>query len=455
MSKLLINIPVEASTHKYPSMFPYPLLLLNIKEPNDVLVDLVFETFKKNVEAKKRILDDIIKNINSGDAVQYSQIIVNCGEYAPDGFYSKWIEYFLNNINKSVALMGPYATIFKERIQEIGKKTKLTYTILDTNYNTYNVVIPDEMLAKYPKVGDFPKANMRITLNCPRECAMCPVQLLYTREHKFFDINESIEKVRYYYGKGVRFINFIDDNISANIPMLINFLNRLKAEQLKEMTYSVQEGFELSAFYNEDLCALLKELKFDDIKVGVENIKEDFLIKINKPKRNINDIELAIINLRKYKLKPKFFFLIADFQSKEDILDNLKFFSRLGVDLRVNIIRQYEGMRLPKFEALISQQELKKLKALAYAVAYITTVQKFDIFQDNAWDKYCLAKGYTFRVDKELGILQGKQYFGFKTIKWLTAIEYMLFQKYRTNVSIDYDDKGKKIQVINIGDQKC
>lgn len=449
MPKIFINIPIEASTHKYPAMFPYPLLILNIKNDTDILIDLVKENFKKNAKQKRQELDKIITSINNNEH-NNRDIVINCGEYAPDGYYYKWAEYFLKRVNKQVYIMGPYATTFPSRIQKICEKTKIQHAIFDTNYDTHKVFIPDHMLLNYPKIGSKIKANMRISLGCPRPCAFCPVGIIYKRNYQFFDINESIAKVRYYYEHGVRAINFIDDNISVDLNQFIEFLHKLKELDFKDMSYYCQEGFEVASFHNDEFCKLLKELKFQDIKIGVENIDEQFLDDIGKAHLRFKDIELAIKNIRLYKLKVKFFFLLSQFQTKEKIIENLRFFSPLQVDLRVNIIRNYEGAQSKVLDQKLTLKELRKLKSFAYAVAYMSTAQKFDVFQKNAWQQYCLQKGYKLNaLDEASYALEGKQYFGFKTSKWLTALQYILRQEYKTdNITIDYNKKDKRIGKI-------
>ncbi len=452
MPKTYINMPVEASTHKYPAMFPYPLLILNAKEQEDVVIDLVKDTFKQNAAYKKQRIDQLITTLTPKQSY-----VVNCGEYAPDGFYYKWVEYFLKQISFPVKIMGPYATCFANHIRKIIKQTGINHEILETDYNTYNTIIPDSMLESYPKVNNKIKANMRVSLGCPRFCSMCPTGMIYQHKYTFFPIEESVAKIQYYHSHNVRVINFIDDNISVNVPKFVEFLHKLK--EIPDMQYYCQEGFEVLAFQNTEFCTLLKELKFKDIKLGVENINNDFLDKINKTHLRFNDIVLAVKNIKLYKLNVKFFFLLSQFQDKKDIMENIKFFADLNVDLRVNIIRKYEGMPLPDYQEEITLAELRSLKSLAYAVAFMSIVQKFNIFQNNAWDKYCEEKKYILQPEgKELdgatvlSLLNGKQYFGFKTIKWLDALKYMLQQKYKTDyVKVNYNSQEKKVDSILVG----
>ena len=234
---------VEPSTSKYSMMFPYPMLLLKIKKEDDTILDLNLLSFEKSAPEKEKIVNDCLSLLDNHG---YDEVIVNTGEYAPDGAYSKWIEYFLKKVNTPVKLMGPYVDTFRESIglycdslksKKRGGNPNLNYELLETDYDISDVVIPLDMIDQYPKPGGKLKVNIKITYGCPRSCNMCPVYTIYQGKYVYKDIQKSLEMIKNYYDNGVRFFNFVDDNMSANVKKTKEFLSGLKDLNLKGAKY--------------------------------------------------------------------------------------------------------------------------------------------------------------------------------------------------------------------------
>lgn len=425
MSKLLINLPSDASTNKYPTMFPYPLILMKMMGVEDYLLDANLLSYKQNAESKLETVEKALREANSN---LYEKVIVCCGEYAPDGYYSKYYDYFLDHVSVPIEVVGAYAETYSEHILS---KYADKVTLPGTDYDVCRVKIPYEMLIEYPYVGNNPKANVRITYGCPRHCAMCPVVPIYKGKYRYGDINYTANLIAEYYAQGVRYINFIDDNISASTKKFVEFMQILDSMNLKGMKYHCQEGFEVSAFKDDEFCDLLKKLKFQDIKLGVENIKEDFLKKIGKYYTSFSDIEEALANIEKHKLNVRFFFLIAPFQSESDILDNIRYFASKKLDVRASVLRDYEGTSLAKYEEVTPRDVLARLKALSYTACYMSTKHDTNIFTES-FLSYIEKKGYKLVDDRLVG---GKQYFGFDTERWLAGLEYMSGWKFIYNES--------------------
>jgi radical SAM superfamily enzyme YgiQ (UPF0313 family) len=453
---------VEPSTSKYAIMFPYPMLLLKIKQEGDTILDLNFLSFEKTASEKEKIINECLSILENHN---YDHIIVNVGEYAPDGHYSKWIEYFLKKVKTPIEIMGPYVDTFKDNItlycnslitKKRGGNPDLQYDLLKTDYDISNVVIPMDMIEEYPKPGGKLKTNLKITYGCPRTCNMCPVYTIYKGKYEYKDIQGSLEIVKNYYDKGVRFFNFTDDNMSANVKKTKEFLSGLLKLNLKDAKFSNQEGFEVVAFLDDEFCKLLKEVKWIEPKVGVENIKDEFLKAIGKYYTSHDIVIQALSNITKYKLDVKFFFLMGYFQNNEDILDNIKFFVNNNLPIRCNIIRKYEGNKMDEDLPILSTDiEMRHLKALAYSASWWKTTLKINIFSKDDYVKYIEKYNITIRSGRDLNddkitfnFDQAKTYFGFKTSKWITGMEYMIKNNLDLNVKIDYDMDKKVINNI-------
>lgn len=420
--KLFINLPVTASTHKYASMLPHPMLILNNKANDDDVIDLVLETYQKNDVDVRYILNDIkhfMKKIS-----KYDHFVINCGEYAPDGYYDKWIEYFLKDIDiKSTSIMGTYTLTSKNRLSKIFNKgfVNLQPSIFNMNLNTHNVIISDDILKKHPKVDNKIKATMRLSLGCPRKCTFCPVTLIYHGCYQFFDIDRSVERIKYYYDRDVRFINFIDDNISCNLLKMKEFLSRSFSSSIK---FLCQEGFEASAYADQEFCKLLSQSNFIDNKIAIENINSNFLKNIGKFFSDISVIHKAIENIHKFNLKTKSFLLLSSEQTEDDILGNIKFAIENNLDLRVNILRQYDNMQMTNVNT--NEKQLNHLKALAYAAVFMNERFSINIFDHSSLDKLINKMNYTIKISNDTLYVYGRNLnFGFRTSRFLKALKYM------------------------------
>lgn len=437
VKRLLIQLWYEASTNKYPKSLSMPLLLLKIKRPEDTLIDLTPICWRLKKDEKYKEIDKVIELAENFDG----EVIANMGEYPADADKYEFFEYFLKKIKRKVSVMGTYPTIFNKRIDGfIGNNIK----ILQTDFNVIGIEIPETIINQYPTVGDKKRAAMKITWGCPRKCKMCPVPAIYQGKYRYFNIYEAVEQVKKYYERGVRYITFTDDNLSASVKKFNHFLRLLKQENLKGMIYNSQEGFEVEAFANEEFCQLIKELRFDDIKLGIENIKPDFLEKIGKYYTDFDIIDTAMKNIQKYDLDVRFFFLIGLDETEEDIIDNLKYFAKNKVNVRTNILHPYPKTEFCNFvyEKQVDEKTLKKLSALSYAVAFVAS-HGIDIFADTSFDEFIEKQKYeTKQTDKGL-LLLGRTNYGFLTSRFNTAIKFMYQQKTGEEREIEIIEKNK------------
>jgi len=441
MSKCLISLPYIASTNNYSKYFPFPLALLKYMKQGDDLFDLNLLAYQKKKEEVYAIIDNFI---NSSDKFeQYDEILVQVGDYAPDGDKYEFFEYFLERFKHPVKLLGPYC-IFEKRIARYKFSTiKELYT------NTYGVMIPEEMIMQYPNADNVKRTTMRLSNGCPRGCKMCPVPIIHSKKYKMEAIEPSLKMVQEYYDMGVRLITFIDDNIGVNIKKFKKFLQQLKEMNLKGMKFVSLEGFETYMFQDEEICQLLKDTKWLNIKTGMENINEDFLKKIDKYYTNHAVIVKAMENIRKYKLDVSVYFLIGLDETADVVMDNIRFLSKYRLGVRVNILRPYENGLLDfnSFTRKMEMKTMKHLSSLAYAVSWLGTNHDIDMFDENAFEQVLEKCKLKCTIEGNLIIFTGKVYIGFKTSKLIKVLTYLLNQKY-TEIKRFKDDKQKIIYKI-------
>lgn len=424
--KLLVQALYDSSTNNYPRYFPNPLNLIMLANDNDVLLDFNLEAYKKNKEEKEEIVIRAAKIINES-YLKYEEIIINCGEYAPDGAFYDYFESLLDKIKVKVSIVGSYPSVFPDRI---SKKYPERIKIKEFDFNVNEAVLDTDLLKLYPEVDGLKKVNVKISNGCLRKCNFCPVHLIHKGKYTYFDIEQSLNLIKYYYNKGIRFFNFIDDNIGVS-SKFIDFLRRLKEENLKGAKFQVQEGFEVLIFKNKEICILLKENNFVDIKIGVENINEEVRKSLNKTFFSSNDLEIAMKNIQETNLDAKMFLLISSSQTSSEIMENVKYVLNYNLSARINILRAYENSKYftEEKQSIINDSELKEMKSLALALIWLNKEKKINVFNDRALQKLQLSMNLQITENNEEIIVIGNCNFGFKTPYFVKALKYLLEMK--------------------------
>ena len=303
---------------------------------------------------------------------------------------------------------------------------------METDFDITKVIIPNELIEKYPVIGTKKRAVMKVTVGCPQRCKMCPVPAIYDGKYRYDSVENIITKIKHYYNNGVRFITFTDDNISASDKRFVKVMEAIKEANLKGMKFHAQEGFEVTAFSNEDFCRLLVETGWEQVKLGVENIKPDFLKKIGKYYVDPSAIDTALANISKYGIKDaRFFYLMGLDETEEDVMDNLRYFSKHMVQLRTNVLRKYFGTELydMTWDLKLDEKTISKLKALSYAISWMS-LRKFDIFEENAYDNFCKKFNYVESKEGDTTIITGRMKYGFQSDRLKNGLKFMYEQKY-------------------------
>jgi hypothetical protein len=424
MNVLYVSLPYNAATNDYDKYFPFPMDYLKLKKDGDELYDGNLEAYQKKKEEIYVISDKIINLINESD----KEIFLIAGNYAPDGDKGEWFDYILERIKKDVKMSGPY-TLNASKLKDISIKTGYKIEIIPY-VSTEGVNIPDEMLQAYPH-GDKLKAAIRLSTGCVRSCFFCPTVQIHNRRYKVHSIDDTIAQIKDYYNRGVRLIVFIDDNISVVQKKFKEFLNKLKQENLKGMHFISLEGFETYIFEDEEICKLLKETHWDNIKTGMENINEDFLKKVNKYYTDHQVVVKAMENIQKYNLDVTVYLLIGLDETVEVVMDNIRFISKYHLGVRVNILRPYENGLLDfnSFQRKMDMTTMKHLSSLAYAASWLGTNYKIDMFEEDAMQKTLTRANINLNVIDDTFVFTGKVYIGFKTSKLIKLLTYWLEEK--------------------------
>jgi len=439
---LLIQMLYNASTNKYPKYFPYPLLLLkqakNLNESYDLL-DLNLMAYDRQADkaGKLEILEDCLKFIDKNKD-KYTKIIVNMGEFPPDADKNEFFDKFINLIKTPVSIMGIYPTVEKHKIEDMIMWTS-NVTIIDTDFEVSDVVLTQDMMNRYPKVGASTRASMRITYGCPRKCNMCPTYFIYKQKYKFHDVDEMVAQIKSYYDSGVRYITFVDDNLSCSIGIFTEFLKKLKALNLKGMKYICQEGFEVTLFLNKEVPQLLHDLGFEDVKIGFENVNERFLKSIDKYHNSAENIQKAITICREVGIQPFMLCLIGGDLTAPEVEENIEFCSRNKLNVRVNIMREYTNSGKTNF---LSAEKLREYKSILNSLNFFAEAD-IDLYNDPIDVIFDKLKLTCERKQKHIEI-RGKVNYGFqRSNNLLTGLKQRLQREYNVQLKLEEKTEDK------------
>lgn len=177
---------------------------------------------------------------------------------------------------------------------------------------------PDYSLLKTP----CQVANVMTTRGCPFCCSFCTTSRMFS-PYRERSVDSVIAELRYYKDIGFKYMNFEDDNFTANKERTKTILRRMISEGLV---------FEETFFFgrtdlakDEDMLNLLEQAHLTRVLVGIESLNQESLDTINKHQK-ISDIENCAAALSRHKIR-----LIAslvlgiDTDSPEDIRRGVRF----------------------------------------------------------------------------------------------------------------------------------
>ncbi len=181
-----------------------------------------------------------------------------------------------------------------------------------------SIPFPDYSLLKTPCEA----ANVMTTRGCPFCCSFCTTSRMF-HPYRERSVESVISELRYYKKLGFKYMNFEDDNFTANKERTKKILRRMIEENLifKETFFFGRTDLAR----DEELMDLLQKAHLNRVLVGIESLNQKSLDSINK-RQKIEDIKKCAAGLQKYKIR-----LIAslvlglDDDSREDIRAGVQF----------------------------------------------------------------------------------------------------------------------------------
>lgn len=189
--------------------------------------------------------------------------------------------------------------------------------------NLDEIPFPDYSILKTP----CDTANVMSTRGCPFCCSFCSTSRMFYPYRKR-SVDSVIEELKYYKKLGFKYMNFEDDNFTADTERVKAICRRMIAEGL-----TFKETFffgRTDLAKDEEMLNLLEKAHLTCVLVGIESLNQDSLDIINKHQQ-IADIENCAAVLSRHKIR-----LIAslvlgiDTDGSEDIRRSVSFAKKIN-----------------------------------------------------------------------------------------------------------------------------
>jgi radical SAM superfamily enzyme YgiQ (UPF0313 family) len=200
-----------------------------------------------------------------------------------------------------------------------------------------SIPFPDYTILKTP----CDAANVMTSRGCPFNCNFCTTsRMFYPYRHR--SPGNVIEELKMYKAMGFKYVNFEDDNFTAN---------KGRAKQILRKMIENKVVFRETFFFgrtdmanDDELLGLLRDAHLRRVLIGIESLNQKSQDYINK-KQNIDAIVQCGTKLSQYKIK-----LIAslvlglDTDGREDIRKGVQFSRQINAyQLQPAILTPYPG----------------------------------------------------------------------------------------------------------------
>lgn len=127
---------------------------------------------------------------------------------------------------------------------------------------------------------------------CPYPCIFCSVGLTLGKKVRVRTAENIGEEMEYWYKKGRRIFNFLDDNFTFNKERVFAICDEIEKRKLKGLTLRASNGLRADRL-DKEILTRMKQIGFKSFGIGVE-AGNDKMLNILKKGETIGQIENAI-----------------------------------------------------------------------------------------------------------------------------------------------------------------
>ncbi|MCD7882136.1 MAG: B12-binding domain-containing radical SAM protein [Lachnospiraceae bacterium] len=203
--------------------------------------------------------------------------------------------------------------------------------------NLDEVPFPDYDILKTP----CKSANVLTTRGCPFRCTFCTTSRMYA-PYRQRSVDSVMDEIRMYKKRGFRYMNFEDDNFTADKERAKEICRRMIKEKLlfKETFFFGRTDMA----EDEELLTLLQKAHLTRVLIGIESLNQKALNSIHKG-QNIEDIRRAGAACEKHGIRVIASIVLGlDDDKKKDIRRSVKFAKDIhAYQLQPAILTPYPG----------------------------------------------------------------------------------------------------------------
>jgi radical SAM superfamily enzyme YgiQ (UPF0313 family) len=265
------------------------------------------------------------------------------------------------------------------------------------------VPFPDYSILKSPCTC----ANIMTSRGCPYRCSFCTTSRMFA-PYRRRSVDSVIAEIRYCHELGFRYMNFEDDNFTADRGRAKEICRRIIDEGLQ---------FEETFFFgrtdlanDEELLDLLSAAHLNRVLIGIESLNQDALDAIDKH-QDVEDIRRATIACRDHGIRVIASCVLGlDEDGKEDIRRTVRFASSVDAyQIQPAILTPYPGT--PVYEQFKREGRLISNNWQDYSMLNVTFQPK----KMSPWDLqmemyHAIDDFYTFPSAIRIGKLFGVEY---------------------------------------------
>ena len=203
--------------------------------------------------------------------------------------------------------------------------------------NLDEVPFPDYSILKSP----CEVANVLTTRGCPYRCSFCTTSRMFS-PYRERSVNNVIEELRYYKKLGFRYMNFEDDNFTANRERAKQILRRMIDENLIFRETFFFGRTDLAK--DEEMLTLLEKAHLTRVLVGIESLNQNSLDAIDKHQQ-VSDIESCAKALSHHRIRLISSLVLGiDTDTADDIRRGVDFSRRIhAYQLQPAVLTPYPG----------------------------------------------------------------------------------------------------------------
>ncbi|MEE8807745.1 MAG: radical SAM protein [Lactimicrobium sp.] len=269
--------------------------------------------------------------------------------------------------------------------------------------NLDEVPFPDYSILKTPCQA----ANVISTRGCPYRCTFCTTSRMFA-PYRQRSVNNVIEEIRMYKNMGFKYMNFEDDNFTADKERAKEICRRMIGENL-----TFKETFffgRTDLADDEELLQLLHDAHLTRVLIGIESLNQAALNSIHKG-QNIENIRRAGAACQKYGIRMIASVVLGlDEDTLADMDRSVQFAKSINAyQLQPAILTPFPGTPVyEKFEKegrmITHDWSLFDMMNVTFEPAHMTPWQLQEEFYKSA--KYF----YDFSSARKIGEIYGKEY---------------------------------------------